>query len=114
MDLTGKKSDPPPPWDQNHGIKKLYKNRVSKYGSHRVEERPATMGSAAGEGRQGWQQLGTFGQVSQYKYKIHKTDKECGNIQVSQYAKYIKLIKSVKNKKGLITTSGLVILTSFT
>ena len=22
MDLTGKKSDPPPPWDQNHGIKK--------------------------------------------------------------------------------------------
>ena len=53
MDLTGKKSDPPPPWDQNHGIKKLYKNRVSKYGSHREEERPTTMGSTAGEGRQG-------------------------------------------------------------
>ena len=46
MDLTGKKSDPPPPWDQNHGIKKTKKNRVSKYGSHREEE-PATtfMGS---------------------------------------------------------------------
>ena len=33
-----------------HGIKK---NTGSKYGSHREEERPATMGSTAGEGRQG-------------------------------------------------------------
>ena len=34
------------------------------------------MGSAAGEGRQGWQQLGTFGQVSQYIYKIQKMIKK--------------------------------------
>ena len=43
MDLTGKKSDPPPPWDQNHGIKKnKTKNRVSKYESHREEEPTTT------------------------------------------------------------------------
>ena len=52
------------------------KNTGSKYGSHREEERPTTMGSAAGEGRQGWQQLGTFGQVSQYIYKIQKMIKK--------------------------------------
>ena len=37
MDLTGKKSHPPPSWDQNR-IKN--KNRMSKYGSDREEEPP--------------------------------------------------------------------------
>ena len=45
-------------------------------------------------------------QVSQYMYKIHKTDKKWGNIQRTIYrwaniwTKYIKLIKRVKCKKG--------------
>ena len=77
----GRRATPPPLWDRNHGMKimeskKQKKNTGSKYGSHREEERPATMGSAAGEGRQGWQQLGTFGQVSQYIYKIQKMIKK--------------------------------------